>query len=143
MNYIMQADGGSRGNPGKGAGGAVIFEVNGEASGTEGRTLIAKIGAYLPHATNNVAEYTGIVIGLKKALELGIRTLTVKLDSELAVKQINGVYRVKNAGLKPYFAEVKRLSEQFEHITFEHVYREQNKEADAVVNECIDAERSL
>lgn len=129
MSYTMFADGGSRGNPGPAGSGAVIYK---------GKEEIAQAGAYLGVATNNVAEYTAIILGLKRALELGISELTVKLDSELAVKQINGQYKVKNAGLKPLFKQVKDLAAQFTKISFSHVYREQNAAADAVVNQFID-----
>lgn len=141
MKYaIMHADGGSRGNPGPAAGGAVLFSRNGD--GTPGEKC-AEVGKYLGKATNNVAEYTGIIIGLEKAHELGIDNLDVRLDSELAVKQLNGEYRVKNPDLAKLFVHVHNLRQHFHHITFSHVRREYNKDADAVVNKTIDTALGL
>lgn len=133
--HTLFADGGSRGNPGPAASGAVIFKGTGTETELE---RVAEVQKYLGTATNNVAEYTAIRIGLEKAIDLGIKELQVKLDSELAVKQINGQYKVKNAGLKPLYADVMRLANQFEKITFQHVYRTDNTAADAVVNQTID-----
>lgn len=131
----MFADGGARGNPGPAAGGAVLYAT--DADGNVGEP-IAEVGKYLPHATNNVAEYTGIIIGLQKARELGIDVVDVNLDSELAVKQINGQYKVKNPDLGKLFLEVYNLRQQFKKTTFTHVRREFNKAADAMVNKTID-----
>lgn len=136
----MFADGGARGNPGPAAGGAVVFAVHDD--GTVGEKL-AEAGRYLGTATNNVAEYTGIIIGLEKALELGIDTLDVNLDSELAVKQLNGEYRVKNPDLAKLFVRVHALRSKFRRITFTHVRRAFNKDADAMVNKTIDAALGL
>lgn len=136
----MYADGGARGNPGPAAGGSVIFALDDD--GNAGKRL-AEVGEYLPHATNNVAEYTGVIIGLTKAHELGITHLEVCLDSELAVKQINGQYKVKNPDLGRLFLKVFNLKQHFRSITFRHVRREFNKDADAMVNKTIDAARSL
>lgn len=124
----MFADGGARGNPGPAAGGAVVL-MDGEQF---------DVGKYLGTATNNQAEYTGIIIGLEKAHELGIEKLDVCLDSELAVKQLNGEYRVKNAELAKLFVQVHNLKRHFREVTFRHVRREFNKAADAVVNRTID-----
>ena len=132
----MYADGGARGNPGPAAGGAVIFKLDEQGNQTE---RLADVGHYFPHATNNVAEYTGIIIGLKKAHELGLATLDVCLDSELCVKQINGQYKVKNPVLGKLFLEVYNLKQHFRQIAFRHVRRAFNTEADAVVNRTIDA----
>lgn len=137
---IMYADGGARGNPGPAAGAAVLFAVD------EGNTPGERIGEaaeYLGTATNNVAEYTGIIVGLREALAIGIEELDVRLDSELAVKQLNGQYRVKNPALARLFVDVHNLRSQFRRITFAHVRREFNKEADALVNSTIDAALGL
>lgn len=137
---IMFADGGARGNPGPAAGAAVLFAVS------EGNTpgeVIGEAAEYLGVATNNVAEYTGIIVGLRKARELGIDDLDVRLDSELAVKQLNGQYRVKNPALARLFVDVHTLRSQFRRITFMHVRREFNKHADALVNKTIDAALGL
>lgn len=137
MHYIMHADGGSRGNPGKAAGAAVFFVR--QADGGYGDPA-GSVARYMGVATNNQAEYTGIVEGLRYALQQGYKNLDVRLDSELAVKQINGQYKVKNAHLLPFWREVKELMEQFDEIAFSHVRREFNKAADALVNETIDSE---
>jgi len=134
----MYADGGSRGNPGPAAGAAVLYELN--AKGEQG-DRIADAAKYIGIDTNNQAEYTGIIVGLKKALELGATDVDVRLDSELAVKQLNGIYRVKNPELAKRFLDVHNLRVQFASVKFSHVYREQNTAADALVNETLDAHR--
>lgn len=134
----MYADGGSRGNPGPAAGAAVLFALS--DSGEQGER-IADAEKYIGINTNNQAEYTGIIIGLQKALDLGYEEVDVRLDSELAVKQINGIYRVKNPDIAKRFLEVHNLRTKFKKVTFSHVFREQNAAADALVNETLDAVR--
>ena len=129
------ADGGARGNPGPAAAGAVIYEVN--ADGELGEK-VAEVGEYLGEATNNQAEYQAIILGLKKAKELGYESLDVRLDSELAVKQLSGEYRVKNPELAKRFVEIHNIRYKFHELTFSHIRRAFNKEADAVVNRTID-----
>ncbi len=131
----MYADGGARGNPGPAAGAAVLFEIcdNGENGDVAGESA-----QYLGTATNNQAEYTGIILGLRKAHELGYNAVEVRLDSELAVKQLNGEYRVKNPELAKKFLEIHNLRTHFRETTFTHVRREYNKAADALVNKTID-----
>lgn len=131
----MYADGGARGNPGPAAAGAVLFEL--DAKGEQG-DVIVEVGKYLGETTNNQAEYRAIILGLKKAKELNFEMIDVRLDSELAVKQLNGEYRVKNEGLAKLFLEVFHLKQHFHTIAFSHVRREYNKAADAVVNRTID-----
>jgi ribonuclease HI len=129
----MFADGGSRGNPGPAASGAVLFDESGE--------LLAEVGTYLGVATNNVAEWTGLVTGLEAALELGVDDLAVRLDSELVVKQISGAYRVKHEGLIPLHAKAKVLLRKFARVDVQHVRRKENAAADALVNQVLDANR--
>ena len=129
----MFADGGSRGNPGPAASGAVLFDEQGE--------VVEEIGTYLGVATNNVAEWTGLLQGLKAALARGVDELAVRLDSELVVKQLSGAYRVKHPGLIPLHAEAKSLLRKFAHVEVRHVPRKQNAAADAVVNQVLDAHR--
>ena len=129
----MFADGGSRGNPGPAASGAVLFD--------EGGAVLREVGTYLGVATNNVAEWTGLVTGLEAALELGVDDLAVRLDSELVVKQISGAYRVKNEGLIPLHAKAKVLLRKFARVDVRHVPRKQNAAADALVNQVLDAHR--
>ncbi len=131
----MYADGGSRGNPGPAAGAAVLFALS--ANGEQGER-VADAAKYIGIDTNNQAEYTGIIIGLQKAFDLGYEEVDVRLDSELAVKQINGIYRVKNPEIAKRFLEVHNLRTKFKKITFSHVFREQNAAADALVNETLD-----
>lgn len=131
----IYTDGGARGNPGPAASGAVLKWLTG---GREGE-IVARVSRYLGHTTNNQAEYTAIIIGLEKAQELHAAEVEVYLDSELAARQLTGVYRVKNPEIAKRFLEVQELSEEFDEVTFHHIPREKNKEADAVVNQCIDA----
>ena len=129
--FTLFTDGGSRGNPGPAAAGAVITDP-------DGRTVFAG-GYYLGRATNNVAEYQALILGLRKTVELGVQYLTVRSDSELMVRQLSGRYKVKNAGLKPLYAEAIDLIGRFDDVQIEHVYRQNNVEADRMVNEALDA----
>lgn len=126
------ADGGSRGNPGPAASGAVIVRADGSTR---------EIGEFLGRATNNVAEWNALALGLQAALEEGIRNLAVRLDSELVVKQLSGEYRVKHPDLQPFHRKVVGLLKQFERVDVRHVRRKENALADAVVNRVLDAAR--
>ncbi len=130
MQAVMFADGGSRGNPGPAASGSVVFRPDG--------STIAEVGVFLGIATNNVAEWNGLCAGLEAAAELGITRLAVRMDSELVVKQIKGIYRVKHPALQPFFARAKALLRKFEYVDIQHVPRKQNAAADAVVNQVLD-----
>jgi ribonuclease HI len=131
VKATLFADGGSRGNPGPAASGAVLF-------GEDGQVLV-EVGTYLGVTTNNVAEWTGLLTGLEAALEMGVDDLAVRLDSELVVKQISGAYRVKHAGLIPLHAKAKVLLRKFARVDVQHVRRKQNAAADALVNQVLDA----
>jgi ribonuclease HI len=131
--WRLHFDGGSRGNPGPAAYGWVLYGPDGEEHEADG----VKIGS----ATNNVAEWTGLLRGLEHALARGIRTLSVRGDSELVVKQVTGVYKVKNAALKPLAEEVAALIRRFDRVDVKHVYRADNARADAVANEAMDGLR--
>ena len=133
MKATLFADGGSRGNPGPAASGAVLLDESGK--------VLREVGTFLGVATNNVAEWTGLVTGLEAALELGVDDLTVRLDSELVVKQISGAYRVKHEGLIPLHARAKSLLRKFPRVDVGHVPRKQNAAADALVNHVLDARR--
>jgi ribonuclease HI len=133
MKATLFADGGSRGNPGPAASGAVIFGEDG--------SVLREVGTFLGTATNNVAEWTGLVTGLEAALELGIDELAVRLDSELVVKQTSGEYRVKNPGLLPLHTKAKTLLRRFAKVDVQHVRRKENAAADALVNQVLDAHR--
>jgi ribonuclease HI len=126
---IANIDGGSRGNPGPAAFGAFITLPDGQN---------VEIKGFIPHSTNNVAEYNGLLAALRWAVEHGVRSLHIRADSELLVKQMKGVYRVKNAGLQPLYEEARGLSRRIGTVTFEHVRREFNKDADRLCNEAMD-----
>lgn len=133
VKATLFADGGSRGNPGPAASGAVLYAEDG--------SVLEEIGTYLGISTNNVAEWTGLLEGLRAALELGVDDLTVRLDSELVVRQLNGVYRVKHPGLIPLHQEAKRLLRRFARVDVGHVRRAENAAADKLVNQVLDAHR--
>jgi ribonuclease HI len=128
--YQANVDGGSRGNPGPAAYGVVVRDPHGE--------IVARLKKYIGINTNNVAEYFGLIAALDYAQNHGIRALRVESDSELMVKQLRGQYKVKSAELKPLFERAKKMSQTFESFRISHVYREQNKEADALVNQALD-----
>ena len=123
-------DGGSRGNPGPAAYGVVIRDPRGEA--------VARLKKYIGNNTNNVAEYFGLIAALDYAQNHGIRALRIESDSELLVKQMRGQYKVKSAELRPLFERARKMSQSFESFRINHVYREQNREADALVNQALD-----
>jgi ribonuclease HI len=124
-------DGGARGNPGPAAYGYVLEAEDG--------TVLASHAELIGTATNNVAEYSGLVAGLRKAIELQVPEVEVVSDSELMVKQMRGEYRVKNAGLRALFDQADRLARELGNVEYRHVKREQNEEADRLVNEALDA----
>jgi ribonuclease HI len=124
------ADGGSRGNPGPAASGAVLLDAAGD--------VVEEVGAYLGVATNNVAEWTALVLGLEAASKRGIRRLAVRLDSELVVKQLRGEYRVKKAELQPLHRRALAFLRRFEHVDVRHVPRKENALADDLVNRVLD-----
>ena len=123
-------DGGSRGNPGPASYGVVIRDPRGE--------IVARLKKYIGRMTNNVAEYYGLIAALDYAQSQGIRALRVESDSELLVQQMRGRYKVKSADLQPLFERAKKMSQSFESFRIDHVYREQNREADALANEALD-----
>ncbi|HEU5393556.1 MAG TPA: ribonuclease HI family protein [Candidatus Methylomirabilis sp.] len=126
---ILRIDGASRGNPGP-AGCGVILE---DADGGREEHL-----RYLGRATNNAAEYQALLLGLGRAAALGYRTVEVRSDSELLVRQMTGVYRVKHPGLQALHRAVRRVLTRFEEVRFTHVGREANAEADRLANLAID-----
>jgi len=127
---VAYTDGGSRGNPGP-AGWGVRIE---DAAGNMVEEFCASVGV----ATNNVAEYKGLLAALRWARDHGVTTLRVRSDSELLVKQMKGVYRVKNPGLHPLYREAQQLAAAIGRVTFEHVRREQNADADRLANKAMD-----
>ncbi|ACG71998.1 ribonuclease H [Anaeromyxobacter sp. K] len=123
-------DGAARGNPGPAGAGAVIVNADGH--------IVAKIGKFLGDSTNNVAEYMGLILGLKRAKAMGIKELEVLSDSELMVKQLAGDYAVKADHLRPLHDEARALIAGFDRIQVRHVPREENTLADAMSNRAID-----
>jgi ribonuclease HI len=131
---VIYTDGGARGNPGPAGAGVVIVE--------NGRT-IAQFGKYLGDSvTNNVAEYEALILAITdaKRLELTERHVEFRMDSELIVKQMQGLYKVKDKKMKEQHAKVRELLLEFQHVHFKHIPREENSEADALVNEALDAQ---
>ncbi len=129
MELVIYIDGGSQGNPGRAGAGAILYNSRGE--------LLSQSGQYIGTATNNVAEYTGLILALRQARQLHGRQLRIYSDSELMVKQYKGEYKVKSENLKPLYLEVKRLARQFESVDLIHIPREKNRQADAYVNKII------
>ena len=129
-------DGGARGNPGPSAVGAVVSTPDGDVLAEEGR--------YIGDATNNVAEYNGLLAALRWAVAHGHAVVRIKADSELLVKQMRGEYKVKHPGLQPLVARARVLIGQLDRVSFEHVRREHNKDADRLSNVGMDeAEEAL
>jgi ribonuclease HI len=124
-------DGGSRGNPGPAGWGACIVDENG--------AVVAELFGALGVATNNVAEYNGLIAALEWAVAQGLTELHVKGDSQLLVEQMRGNYRVKNAGLIPLHQKARALALKIGKVTFEHVRREHNQHADRLSNAGMDA----
>jgi ribonuclease HI len=131
MRVKLSTDGGARGNPGPAAYGYVLEDEEG--------TVLAAHGERIGIATNNVAEYSALIAGLQKAIELGFDEVEVVSDSELMVKQMRGEYRVKNEALKELWARAGRLAGQVGSVGYTAVRREHNKLADKLVNEALDA----
>ena len=132
MKARLSTDGGARGNPGPAAYGYVVEADDGH--------VLAAHGEAIGRATNNVAEYRGLVAGMAKAAELGVRELEVISDSELLVKQMRGDYRVKNEALRALWEEANDLERRFAKVRYTAVRRAHNELADRLVNEALDAE---
>lgn len=133
--FRFAVDGGSRGNPGPAAWAFVVLDDAGEV--VEGHA------GFLGPATNNVAEYHGLLEALRLAAERGASTVEVRADSELIVKQMLGSYRVRHPALLPLWQEASRRARAFRSFRIEHVRREQNREADRLVNEALDRAAAL
>ena len=126
---IIYVDGASRGNPGPAAIAAIVQDEKGKP--------IASLSRRIGTTTNNEAEYRAIIAALQKAVSLGVREVELKSDSELVVKQLNGSYRVKSAGLKSLYQEVKKLQSFLERLTITHISRRQNTKADRLANKAL------
>jgi ribonuclease HI len=131
QNYLIAySDGGARGNPGPAGYGVVIKDESGKK--------IADLSEYLGHQTNNFAEYQGLIAALEYAIEHGHKALKVISDSELLVRQIKGIYKVKNSVLKDLHARAKELIAKLDWFSIEHVLRGKNSEADQLANDAMD-----
>jgi ribonuclease HI len=131
VKVVVHVDGGARGNPGPAAAGAVVSTPEGD--------VLAEAAEPIGVATNNVAEYRGLLLGLERARELGASEVDVVNDSELVAKQVNGVYKVKHPDMKPLHAAALQALRGFERWSIRSVPRAQNADADALVNQALDA----
>jgi ribonuclease HI len=131
VKVVVHVDGGARGNPGPAAIGAV-------ATAPDGGAPLAEKGVYIGEATNNVAEYRAVLLGIELARQRGAREVEIINDSELVARQIGGQYKVKHAGLKPLFIETMRELREFDRWSVRNVRRESNERADQLVNEALD-----
>ena len=127
---IANIDGGARGNPGPAGWGAVIKDHDGNT--------IAELSGSLPHATNNVAEYTGLLEALRWCQQHGVTSLHIRSDSQLLVQQMLGNYKVKHPGLQPLHARATALAKGLRRVRFEHVRREANAHVDRLANQAMD-----
>jgi ribonuclease HI len=131
VRVVVHVDGGSRGNPGPAAAAAVISSPDGE--------VLDEASTVLGRATNNVAEYRGLLLGLERARALGATEVDVINDSELVARQISGAYKVKHPDMRPLYLEAMEALRGFERWTVRSVPRAENAEADALVNQALDA----
>jgi ribonuclease HI len=133
VRLVVHVDGGSRGNPGPAAGAAVISAADGE--------LLDEASELLGVATNNVAEYRGLLLGVRRAHELGATEVELVNDSELIAKQLSGLYKVKHPDMRPLHAQALALLREFDDWSIRSVPRAQNEQADALVNAALDGAR--
>lgn len=129
-SVVVEADGGSRGNPGPAGYGAVVFD-------SDTGDVLAERSESIGEATNNVAEYRGLIAGLTAAAELGARRVAVRMDSKLVVEQMSGRWRVKHASMRPLAREAAALRARFDELSFDWIPREQNTHADRLANEAM------
>ncbi|AEV82442.1 bifunctional RNase H/acid phosphatase [Actinoplanes sp. SE50] len=131
LRVVVEADGGSRGNPGPAGYGAVVKDA------ATGEVLLERYAA-LGTATNNVAEYSGLIAGLRAAAELNAARVDIRMDSKLVIEQMSGRWQIKNPGLRPLAAEAAQLVARFQTVSFDWIPRERNREADALANRAMD-----
>ena len=131
---VVYTDGGARGNPGPAAIGAVVLDPSSEPP-----EVVATVSECIGVATNNVAEYRAVIEGLKAARAVGARRVVLRADSQLVIRQLEGRYRVKQPHLRSLFDEARALLEEFPEVELTHVRREDNTDADALVNAALDA----
>lgn len=130
LRLRLYSDGAARGNPGPAGAGAVLVEPSGQ--------VVDKLGKFLGRQTNNYAEYQGMLLGLKRARELGVREVEVFADSELMIRQLGGRYQVKSPTLRPLYLETLQVLNDFERVKLVHVPREMNRAADEMSNKAIE-----
>src|SRR5271169_6038772 len=128
--YTAHVDGGARGNPGPAGFGVVIHDSHGKK--------VAELSQYLGHHTNNYAEYNGLLAALRYAIAHRIPSIKIISDSELMVRQMNGIYKVRHPELRKLYDEAQRLTAQIEHVKIHHALREHNQDADRLANEAMD-----
>ncbi len=131
--HTAHVDGGARGNPGPAGYGVAIQDASGHS--------VAELSEYLGHRTNNYAEYQGLIAALRYAAENGIKALKVISDSELMVRQMKGIYKVRNPDLRKLYDEAQQLVRRLEYFEIRHALREHNKTADRLANEAMDRGR--
>ena len=132
MKATLHTDGGARGNPGPAAIGAVLRDGSDH--------VVGEISKVIGDTTNNIAEYTAVIEGLKLAHELGVTDIEVQMDSKLVVMQLSGEWKIKSDGLRGLAVEARRLLNRFSSAKLTHVRREQNADADKLVNQALDAQ---
>ena len=132
---IIYTDGAARGNPGPAGAGAVASDESGR--------VVDEASRFLGKATNNVAEYSALILALERAGELGAREIEIRADSELVVRQMNGEYKIRNEKLRELAGRVARLARGFDEVRYLHVRREQNRAADRLANRAIDGAESI
>ncbi|MBI3232272.1 MAG: ribonuclease HI family protein [Candidatus Doudnabacteria bacterium] len=130
LKLVINTDGGARGNPGPAGVGVVMADEAGK--------IIGQYKKYIGEATNNSAEYQALIMALDKAARLGGQELEIRMDSELVVRQMQGQYKIKNSGLKILASEVLDRTKNFQKVSFKHVTRDKNQQADKLVNQAID-----
>ena len=130
MRATLFADGAARGNPGPAGSGALLLDEDGE--------VLAELSLALGDATNNVAEYRALILGLEEARRRGIDRIDVRMDSQLVVRQMQGLYKIKHPGLRPLALRAGALLAGFAERTIEHIPREENSRADRLANRAID-----
>ena len=131
MKLVVRTDGGARGNPGPSAAGVVLETPAGE--------VLARLGRFLGRGTNNEAEYRAVALGLAEALARGADEVEVLTDSQLVQRQLSGSYKVRAANMKPLFEETSELLGRFRSARVRHVPRAENRDADSLVNQALDA----
>ena len=135
IELVVQADGGARGNPGPAGFGVVVMTPAGQ--------VLAELAEPIGPATNNVAEYRAVIAGLERARDLGASRVEVRSDSQLVVRQLTGVWQVKTDALQPLWAQAHDLAEGFDQVRFTQVPREENRRADALANQAMNAQAQL